>query len=69
MIISGALSFIEEQFPEQATGIHPEDRHRIRICLSEIEKEKPLVENIALRAIQPCEDGLKIEFRLKVTGK
>ena len=66
MIIAGALSFFTGQFPELSAGIHPEDGHRIRINLYEIEKAKPVVENIALRAIRPCEDALHIEFRLKM---
>ena len=66
-LISGALSFITGKFPELSAGIHPEDGHRIRINLSEIEKAKPVVENIALRAIIPCEDSLRVEFGLKVS--
>lgn len=66
-LISGALSFIKGQFPELSAGIHPEDGHRIRVNLSEIEKAKPVVENIELRAITPCEDGIRIEFGLKVS--
>lgn len=67
-IISGALSFIKRQFPELSEGIHPEDGHRIRINLPEIENAKPLVENIALRSITPCENSLNIEFGLKVSN-
>lgn len=65
-IISGVLSFFKSQLPELAAGIHPQDGHRIRINLSEIEKARPVVENIELRAIKPCEDCLRIEFGLKV---
>ena len=65
-VISGVLSFFKSQFPELSAGIHPEEGHRIRISLSEIEKAKPVVENIALRSITPCDDGLSIEFGLKV---
>lgn len=65
-IIGGVLSFFKSQFPELSAGIHPEDGHRIRINLSEIEKAKAMVENIALRDIKAMEDGLRIEFRLKV---
>lgn len=64
-IISGVLSFFKSQFPELSAGIHPEEEHRIRVNLAEIEKAKPAVENIALRAITPCEDGIRIEFGLK----
>ena len=64
-IISGVLSFFKSQFPELSAGIHPEEEHRIRVNLAEIEKAKPVVENIALRAITPCEDGIRIEFGLK----
>ena len=64
-VISGVLSFFMGQFPELSAGIHPEEGHRIRINLAEIEKAKPAVENIALRAITPCEDGIRIEFGLK----
>lgn len=66
MIIGGVLSFFKSQFPELSAGIHPEDGHRIRINLSEIEKAKAMVENIALRDIKAMEDGLRIEFGLKV---
>lgn len=65
-VISGVLSFFKSQFPELSAGIHPEEGHRIRINLSEIEKAKPVVENIALRSITPCDDGLSIKFGLKV---
>lgn len=64
-IISGVLSFFKSQFPELSAGIHPEEEHRIRVNLAEIEKAKPALENIALRAITPCEDGIRIEFGLK----
>ncbi|MDE6291077.1 MAG: DUF1232 domain-containing protein, partial [Muribaculaceae bacterium] len=64
-IISGALSFIKATFPELSSGIHPEDGHRIRINLSEIEQARAMVNNIELKAILPCEDALRIEFRLK----
>ena len=64
-LISGALKFITEKFPALSAGIHPEEGHRIRINLSEIEKAKPVVENIALRAITPTEDTIRIEFGLK----
>ena len=64
-IISGVLSFFKSQFPELSAGIHPEEGHRVRINLAEIEKAKPAVENIALRAITPCEEGIRIEFGLK----
>lgn len=67
MIIGGVLSFFKSQFPELSAGIHPEDGHRIRINLSEIEKAKPVVENIEFRSITPCEDGLHIGFGLKVS--
>lgn len=66
MIIGGVLSFFKSQFPELSAGIHPEDGHRIRINLSEIEKAKAMVDNIALRDIKAMEDGLRIEFGLKV---
>lgn len=65
-IISGVLSFIAAKYPELSAGIHPEDGHRIRINLSEIEKAKALVENIALRNIKAYENCLRIEFALKV---
>ena len=65
-IISGVLSFFKSQFPDLSAGIHPEDGHRIRINLSEIEKAKPVVENIELKDIKASEDGLRIEFGLKV---
>lgn len=65
MIISGVLSFFKSQFPELSAGIHPEDGHRIRIKLSEIEKAKAVVENIELRDIKAFEDSLHIEFALK----
>lgn len=58
-VISGALSFIA------IPGIYQEG-NRVRICLSEIEKTKPVVKNIALCAITPEADGLRIDFRLKV---
>lgn len=69
MIVGGALSFFTAQFSELAAGIHPLEGHRIRICLSEIEKARPVVENIALQAITPCADFLKIKFRLRVGEK
>ena len=65
-IISGVISFIAKKFPELSAGIHPEDNHRIRINLSEIEKARPVVENIELRSITPQDRGLRIEFGLKV---
>ena len=65
-IISGVLSFFKSHFPDLSAGIHPEDGHRIRINLSEIEKAKPVVENIELRDIKVSEEGLRIEFGLKV---
>ncbi|MDE5849150.1 MAG: hypothetical protein K2H38_03320 [Muribaculaceae bacterium] len=66
MIISGVLSFFKSQFPELSAGIHPEEGHRIRINLSEIEKAKAAVENIELRDIRPREEYVCIEFGLKV---
>ena len=66
MIISGVLSFFKSQFPELSAGIHPEEGHRIRINLSEIEKAKAVVENIELRDIRPREEYVCIEFGLKV---
>ena len=66
MIISGVLSFFKSQFPELSAGIHPEEGHRIRINLSEIEKAKAAVENIELRDIRPREEYICIEFGLKV---
>ncbi|MDE7419980.1 MAG: hypothetical protein K2N35_07205 [Muribaculaceae bacterium] len=65
-IINGVLSFFKSQFPDLSAGIHPEDGHRIRINLSEIEKAKRVAENIELRDIKALEDGLRIEFGLKV---
>ena len=65
-IISGVLSFFKSQFPDLSAGIHPEDGHRIRINLSEIEKAKAVAENIELRDIKVSEEGLRIEFGLKV---
>ena len=65
-IISGVLSFFKSQFPELSAGIHPEEGHRIRINLSEIEKAKAVAENIELRDIKATDDGLRIEFGLKV---
>lgn len=65
-IISGVLSFFKSQFRDLSAGIHPEEGHRIRINLSEIEKAKPVVENIELRDIRPREDHLRIELGLKV---
>lgn len=59
-VISGALSFIA------IPGIYQEEGNRIRISLSEIEKAKPVVKNIALSAVTPEADGLRIDFRLKV---
>lgn len=64
-IISGALSFITGKFPELSAGIYPEEDHRIRVNLSEIEKAKTFVENIELRDIRAFEDGLRIYFGLK----
>ena len=69
MIVGGALSFFTGQLPELAAGIHPEEGRRIRVCLAEIEKAKPLIENIALQAITLCADFLRIEFGLKEAGK
>ncbi len=65
MIISGALSFFKSQFPELSAGILPEDHHRIRINLNEIEKAKPLVQNVTLHDITATEEGLRILFSLK----
>lgn len=65
MVVGGVLSFLSSQLPELAAGIHPEDGHRIRIVLSEIEKAKAVAENVALRTITPQADGLRIEFGLK----
>lgn len=65
-IISSALSFITGKFPELSAGIHPEDDHRIRINLSEIEKARQVVENIAFRDIKVSEEGLHILFGLKI---
>ncbi|MDE6549566.1 MAG: hypothetical protein K2L22_11275 [Muribaculaceae bacterium] len=65
-IISGVLSFFKSQFPELSAGIHPEEGHRIHINLSEIEKAKSVAENIELRGIKATDDGLRIEFGLKV---
>ncbi|MDE6670096.1 MAG: DUF1232 domain-containing protein [Muribaculaceae bacterium] len=65
-IISKAISFIAKKFPKLSAGIHPEDNHRILINLSEIEKARPVVENIELCSITPYEDGLKIKFGLLV---
>lgn len=65
-IISGALSFITGKFPELSAGIHPEDDHRICVNLSEIEKVRQVVENIAFRDIKVSEEGLHILFGLKI---
>lgn len=65
-IISKAISFIARKFPALSAGIHPEDNHRIQINLSEIEKARPVVENIELRSITPYEEGLRIKFGLLV---
>lgn len=65
-IISGVLSFFKSQFPELSAGIHPEEGHRIRINLLEIDKAKAVAENIELRDIRATDDGLRIEFGLKV---
>ena len=69
MIISGVLSFFKSQFPELSAGIHPEEGHRTRINLSEIEKAKTVVENIELCDICPREDYLRIELGMKVPKK
>ena len=64
-VAGGVLSFLSSHMPDLAAGIHPEDGHRIRIVLSEIEKAKAVGDNIALRSITPQADGLRIEFELK----
>ncbi len=64
-LVGGVLSFLTDKFPELSAGIHPEEGHRIRVNLSEIEKAKALVENIALRYIKADERGLRIGFGLK----
>ncbi len=64
-LVSGALSFLTGKFPELSAGIHPEEGHRIRVNLSEIEKAKAVVENISLRYIKADESGLRIGFGLK----
>lgn len=65
-IISGALSFIMKRLPEYSGGIIPEEGHRIRVDLTKIKKAKTVVENIALRAIIPTDDGIRVHFALKV---
>ncbi len=68
-VISGALTVITEKYPELSAGLHPIEGHQIRINLAEIEKAKAIVENVELRAIKACEEGLRIEFGLKVPSK
>ncbi len=69
MIVGGALSFFTNQFSELAAGIHPQDNHKILINLAEMEKAKPVVENIALTSIQIAPNALIIDFTLKVPQK
>lgn len=66
MLISGALSFFKSYFPELSAGIHPEENRTIRINLSEIEKAKVAVENIALKYICAEPHALKIGFDMKI---
>lgn len=66
MIISGALGFFKNYFPELSAGIHPGENRSILINFSEIEKAKVAVENIALKYVNVCEEGMKIGFALKV---
>lgn len=66
MLIGGALTFIKNFLPDLSKGIHPSANHSIRINLSEIEKAKVAVENIALRHITVGTTGLKIGFALKI---
>lgn len=66
MLISGVLGYFKSHFAELSAGIQPEENHKIRINLSEIEKAKAAVENIALKYIKAEEQGLKIGFSLKI---
>lgn len=69
MIIGGAISFFKNQFSELSAGISKEEGNKIRIDLKDIKKAEKVVVNIALRAIEPQEEGLRIEFALKVPEK
>ena len=66
MLIGGALTFFKNAMPELSQGIHPGSNHKIMINLAEIEKAKPVVENIALRYISVEPNGLKIGFDFKI---
>lgn len=66
MLIGSALGFFKKYFPALSRGLHPADNHRILIKLSEIEKAKEAVENIALTYINVENTGLRIGFSLKI---
>lgn len=49
------------------TALLPDNRGKeAEAMVATLSEDKPVVENIALRAITPCEDGIGIEFGLKV---
>lgn len=65
-IVNPILGKLTSFVPE---GITVEAGQRIRVDLSQIEKAKPVVENIALREIRFEEDSIRIGFSLKTPVK
>lgn len=64
MIISGVLSFLKSKCPELCQGITTMDNHRIKVNLADIEKAKPVVENVAIGDILVEKSGLRIILTL-----
>lgn len=65
MIISGALGLFLEKFPELGQGITKGENHSVDVNLAEIEKAKPVVENLSLSAIDIEATGVNIRLSLK----
>lgn len=65
MIISKALDVLMGKMPELSKGVVVEDKHRIRINLSKIEKAKAVMKTISLRDIEVKEKGLSVSMALK----
>lgn len=65
MIISRALSFLTNKLPELSQGITTGENRQIRINLFQIEKAKPIVQNLSLKDLQVEDKALKLTVSLK----
>lgn len=64
-VVSAALSVIQKKVPELQKGVYFGSHRDIDVKLNEIEKAKPVIENVDLKDISVKSNGLQLVIALK----